>query len=473
MAKRAPLFGLTRFFFYSYSSQISLHKMLQVSSIYTHTANNTAPTNRMTFSHIFQECANQRAYNPGKQAHARMIVTGFAPTIFVTNCLLQMYVKCVDLGYAYKLFDQMLERDVVSWNSMIFAHAACGDMGTARMFFEEMPERDVVSWNSLVSGYNRNGECLKSIEVFVEMGRRCLAFDHKTFAVVLKACSALEQYEVGIQVHGLAVRMGFDCDVVTGSALVDMYAKCKRLCESVWLFREIPEKNWVSWSAIIAGCVQNDQFVEGLELFKEMQLAETGVSQSTFASVFRSCAALSVLRLGTQLHAHALKNDFGSDVIVGTATLDMYAKCDSMLDARELFNSLPSHNLQSFNAMIIGYARNDQGLEALLLFQLLVRSVLGFDEVSLSGAFSACALIKGLFEGLQVHGLTVKSNFRSSVCVANAMMDMYGKCGALAEASCVFDEMNTRDVVSWNAIIAAHEQNGNDGYSLSFLVSML
>ncbi|KAJ0100321.1 hypothetical protein Patl1_21576 [Pistacia atlantica] len=290
-----------------------------------------------------------------------------SPQSFVTNCLIQTYIRCSDLGFAYQVFDKMPERDVVSWNALIFGYAACGEMGVAKSLFEAMPERDVVSWNSLISGYLQTGECLKD-------------------------------GNVGVQVHSMAMKMGFHKDVVTGSALVDMYAKCRNLDDALLLFREISQKNWVSWSAVIAGCVQNEAFVKGLELFKAMLKEGIGVSQSIYASLFRLCAGLSAFRLE------------------------------------------------------IG---------------------LGFNEISLSGAFSACAVIKGHVEGLQVHGLAIKSTLTLNICVANAILDMYGKCGALAEACLVFDEMQRRDAVSWNAIIAAHEQNGKEEETLSYFVLML
>ncbi|KAM7487022.1 hypothetical protein LguiA_003031 [Lonicera macranthoides] len=428
---------------------------------------------RKTFSHIFQECSDQRALDPGKQTHARMIASGFEPTVFVTNCLIQLYIKCLNLEYANKVFDGMPQPDTVSWNAMIFGYAGGGNMMMARWMFDTMPERDVISWNSLISGYLQNGSYCKSLDVFVQMGKEGVALDRTTFAVVLKACLGLEDYDLAIQVHGKVVRMGFDLDVVTGSAIVDMYAKCKKLKDSIHFFDEMTEKNWVSWSALIAGCVQNDEYFSGLELFKKMQKEGVGVSQSTYASVFRSCAGLSALRLGSQLHGHAFKRNFGSDIIVGTATLDMYAKCDNLSDAKKLFKSLPNRNLQSHNAIIIGCARGDQAFEALQIFLHLLNSGLGFDEISLSGAFSACAMIKGHLEGVQVHGLAIKSSFCSNVCVANAIMDMYGKCGALVEARRVFDEMERSDVVSWNAIIAACEQNRKEEETLSLFVWML
>lgn len=450
-----------------------LNKTLTPYAFCTFSSIQMNPTKKLTFSYIFQKCSNLKALNPGKQAHAQMIVSGFVPTIYVTNCLLQFYCKCSNMDYAFQVFDRIPQRDIISWNTMIFGYAGIGNMGFAQSLFDSMPERDVVSWNSLLSCYLNNGVNLKSIEIFVKMRSLKIPHDYATFAVVLKACSGTEDYGLGLQVHCLAIQMGFENDMVTGSALVDMYAKGKRLDDAFQVFYEMPERNLVCWSAVIAGYVQNDQFIEGIKLFKDMLKEGIGVSQSTYASVFRSCAGLSAYKLGAQLHGHALKADFGYDSIVGTATLDMYAKCDSMSDSQKLFNKLPNPTRQTYNAIIVGYAREDKGLKALEIFQSLQKSYLGFDEISLSGALTACAVIKGHLEGIQLHGLAFKYGLGFNVCVANTILDMYGKCGALREACLIFDEMERRDAVSWNAIIAAHEQNEEVEKTLSLFVSML
>ncbi|KAG9448681.1 hypothetical protein H6P81_008646 [Aristolochia fimbriata] len=384
-----------------------------------------------------------------------------------------MYIKCSEMDYAHKVFNQMALRDTVSWNAILFGYSGCGLMGLAQDLFDSMPERDVISWNSLICGYLQNGNHWKALELFLEMEQMGVKLDHTTFAVIFKLCSSIENLELGIQMHALAVRTGFDRDVVTGSALVDMYAKCKRLEESTLLFSEMQEKNSVSWSAIIAGHVHNDELIRSLEVFKEMQTAGVGASQSSYASVFRSCAGLSFLYLGRQLHAHSLKTNFSSDTIVGTAVLDMYAKSNGMDDARKIFYLLPKRNMQSWNAIIIGHARNDQNWEALQLFQLMQRCGFGTDEVSLSGVFSACAGVEGYLEGSQIHGLAIKLNLESGTCVSNAILDMYGKCRALPEACRVFYDMRIRDSVSWNAIIAAYEQNGQNQETLLHYDQML
>lgn len=371
------------------------------------------------------------------------------------------------------VFDRIPLRDTVSWNSMVFGYAGSGMMGAAEALFDLMPERDVVSWNCLISGFAQNGDYVKSVGLFIEMRQVGVGFDPTTLSIISKMSSILEDLMMGVQIHTIAIRTGFHENVVTASALVNMYGKCKQLESSLQLFQEMPEKNLVSWSALIAGYVQNDKLVEAIDIFKQMQRAGIGVSQSTYASVLRSCAGLAALGLGSQFHGHALKSNFGADIIVATATLDMYAKCERLCDARKLFKMIPKHSLQSYNAIIIGYSQCDKGSEALLLFRLLQRSGLGFDEISLSGALSACGIIKGLLEGLQIHAVTIKSTFSSSLCVENAILDMYGKCGALTEACCVFDEMERRDAVSWNAIIAAHEQNEDEERTLELFTLMV
>ncbi|XLT27531.1 hypothetical protein HN873_058823, partial [Arachis hypogaea] len=174
-----------------------------------------------------------------------------------------------------------------------------------------------------------------------------------------------------------------------------------------------------------------------------------------------------------QLHGHALKFSFEYDTIVGTATLDMFSKCNRRSDARKLFNSLPNPTRQSYNAIIVGYARQDQGLKALENVQSLKRSYLGFDEINLSGALTACAAIKSWLDGIQLHGLAIKCGLIFVICVANAILDMYGKCGGLMESCLIFDEMKKRDVVSWNAIILAHEQNEEVETTLLLFISIL
>ncbi|KAF3774396.1 Pentatricopeptide repeat-containing protein [Nymphaea thermarum] len=413
-----------------------------------------------TYSHLLQEITSQQAAEAGKQAHAHMITSGFNPTIFVYNCLISMYIKTSNLAYACQVFNRMPERDLISWNTLLAGYAQSGLMDVANAVFQSMSDRDVISWNSMIAGYLHNGDCWVSIDLFSQMRQAGIEPDRISFAIIFKACASLDGIVWGICVHCLSLKMGFGSDVFSGSALVDMYAKCRELGAAYQVFHEMPEKNWVSWSAMIAGYAQNDQSWHGLELFIEMQRAGVGVSQSTYASIFRCCACARALQSGSAAHGHALKANFDLDVVVGTSIIDMYAKCGRLDYARQVFVLLPEHTLQSWNSIIIGHVRNSQAFEALRLFSKMQSSIIGVDEITLSGVLSACAGAGCLSQGLQVHALVVKTRYQSDICVANALLDMYAKCGFINAACDVFNRMERKDSVSWNAIVSAHEQNG-------------
>ncbi|CAA6670673.1 unnamed protein product [Spirodela intermedia] len=354
-----------------------------------------ATRKRRNFSRIFQECAAQVDLPAGMAAHGRMIISGFLPTFFVANCLLHMYVRCSRLDLAHHLFDHLPHRDTVTWNILLAGHAHAGAVAAARALFSAMPSRDAVSWNSLISGYSLAGDHHQSLALFSEMRRSgTVGMDRTTVAIVLKSCSAQQHSELGSQLHALAVRAGFDCDVMAGTAIADLYAKCG-----------------------LPAC------------------------QSAYASTFRACAAVPDARSGEQLHAHALKCDFSGDAIVGTAILDMYAKSGELEEAKRAFRLLPERGLQSWNAMVVGLGQSSEHHHSLELFRQMKRTGFGGDEVTFSGVLRACAGAGSAAEGAQVHGLAIKGGLHSDVCVANATADMYGKCGMLEEAYALFDEM--------------------------------
>ncbi|KAF6158155.1 hypothetical protein GIB67_014949 [Kingdonia uniflora] len=249
-----------------------------------------------------------------------------------------------------------------------FAEAG-GSMGVAQSIFNLMAQPDVILLNSLISGYLNNDRIIWSL----------LAFFWKWL-------------------HGLSVSMGFVYDVVAGSILVDMHAKCKILEDSCHVFLEMPVRNWISWSVVTAGCVQNDQLLDSFELFKEMQQEGVEVSLSIYASIFRPCAGFSSLRFGSQMHGHALKNNFASDVIVGTSVLDIYLKCDNtcmenvdLWSKRALcFDVMDRINVASWNAIVVAYEHIGYGEETLELFCLMLRSGMEPDEFSSGSVIKAC-----------------------------------------------------------------------------------
>ena len=402
-----------------------------------------------------------------------MIVSGFLPTVFVSNCLLHLYVRCRSLTAARQLFDHLPHRDIITWNILLAGYARSGTIDEARILFDAMPFRDVVSWNSLISGYSLAGDLLQSIAQYLEMRRSGVVFDRTTVAVTLKCCCSLQTWELGFQLHAVAVRAGIDCDTMAGTALSDFYAKCGLLGQSLSIFHGLPERNWVSWSTAIAGFVTNERFSDGLHMLKLMLREGSPASQSAYASAFKACAAIGELNLGKQLHVHAIKNVLSQDCIVGTAIVDVYAKSGALEESRKAFEMLPERTLQSWNAILVGHGQGNKCWQCMELFRAMMMEGIAADEITFSGVLRACAGSVGAVGGSQVHGLVIKSGLQSNICVTNSTIDMYGKCGMPEEARYLFSEMSKKDLISWNAIIAAFEQNGKYSEALTCCSRML
>lgn len=192
-----------------------------------------------------------------------------------------------------------------------------------------------------------------------------------------------------------------------------------------------------------------------------------------------------------------------NDAMVGTALIDMYAKCGKLDYARLVFDQMGVRNLVSWNTMIDGYMKNGDVDDALKLFDKLpVKNVVSwtvviggfvkkecyeealecFREMQLAGVvpdfvtviaiISACANLGALGLGLWVHRLVMKKEFRDNVKVLNSLIDMYARCGCIELARQVFDGMSQRNLVSWNSIIVGFAVNGLADKALSFFRSM-
>jgi pentatricopeptide repeat protein len=156
------------------------------------------------------------------------------------------------------------------------------------------------------------------------------------------------------------------------------------------------------------------------------------------------------------VHACAVKFVPPADVFVDTGLIDMYAKVGDMAASRKVFDEMQSRGVESWNALVVGYARNGMFFDALSVFRELAARGAGvpLDQVSLSGVLSACTAAGAVDFGRQVHACAAKLGLDlSTPCVSNALLDMYTRCGSSREALALFDAMDYRDVVTWNIVI--------------------
>ncbi|XP_008798486.1 pentatricopeptide repeat-containing protein At2g22410, mitochondrial [Phoenix dactylifera] len=234
-------------------------------------------------------CTQLQDLDLGKQFHQYIEENEIKFTVPLTNSLMDMYVKCGSLEPALALFDRMTKRTVVSWTTMIVGYAKFGLLDAAQRVFREMPERDVIPWNALIAGYVQCKRGKEAITLFHDMQTSHVKPNEVTMGTLLSACSQLGALEMGMWVHHCINKHGFPLNVALGTALVDMYAKCGNIQKSLRVFREIPERNALTWTAMICGLASHGHADDAIKHFLKMTEIGLQPDEVTFVGVLSAC----------------------------------------------------------------------------------------------------------------------------------------------------------------------------------------
>ncbi|KAJ7522179.1 hypothetical protein O6H91_19G086300 [Diphasiastrum complanatum] len=420
--------------------------------------------NVYSWTAIISAYADSGAVEEAIDLFQKMQGTGLAPDKVLFVVVLKACASLAGLEQGRQLHSEIIKRgfqsDVVVGRTLVNMYAKCGCTEDARELFDNMSERDVASWNAMIAGYAQNGLGKEALALYEQMKQEGMQPDNVTFVLLLKACASLAGLEQGRQLHSEIIKRGFQSDVVVGSTLVNMYAKCGCTEDARELFDNMSERDVVSWNAMITGYAQNGLGKEALALYEQMKQEGMQPDNVTFVLLLKACASLAGLEQGRQLHSEIIKRGFQSDVVVGRTLVNMYAKCGCTEDARELFDNTSERDVVSWNAMIAGYAQNGLGKEALALYEQMKQEGMHPDNVTLVLLLKACASLAALEQGKQLHSEIRKRGFQSDVVVGSTLVDMYAKCGCTEDARELFDNMSERNVVSWTAMIAGYAQNG-------------
>nr|ABR17838.1 unknown [Picea sitchensis] len=382
--------------------------------------------NSSTLVSVMPVCAHLLALEQGKQIHCYAIRSGIESDVLVVNGLVNMYAKC-------------------------------GNVNTAHKLFERMPIRDVASWNAIIGGYSLNSQHHEALAFFNRMQVRGIKPNSITMVSVLPACAHLFALEQGQQIHGYAIRSGFESNDVVGNALVNMYAKCGNVNSAYKLFERMPKKNVVAWNAIISGYSQHGHPHEALALFIEMQAQ--GIKPDSFAivSVLPACAHFLALEQGKQIHGYTIRSGFESNVVVGTGLVDIYAKCGNVNTAQKLFERMPEQDVVSWTTMILAYGIHGHGEDALALFSKMQETGTKLDHIAFTAILTACSHAGLVDQGLQ-YFQCMKSDYGLAPKLEHyaCLVDLLGRAGHLDEANGIIKNMSLEpDANVWGALLGA------------------
>ncbi|KAJ7535789.1 hypothetical protein O6H91_12G045900 [Diphasiastrum complanatum] len=382
-----------------------------------------------TFVPVLKACASLGALEEGSWVHAMVIESQYQRDLFVASCLIDMYSKCGRIENACRVFYNLQAHDLVCWGAMIMGYVNCGQEEKALALFEKMHHNKVQP-------------------------------DSQIFVGVLKACARLEYIDKGRDIHALVALYGLESNIFVGACLIDMYGKCGAMEDACRVFEKMPIRNVVCWSAMIMGHVKCGQAEQALKLFEQMQQEQVDPDSTTFVGVLNACAGLEALEHGRRIHAQIMQKKVGADLFVGSALIDMYAKCGSIDDACMAFNSIQTRNVVSWSAMIAGFVKCGQEERALRCYQEMQREQIEPNSVTFVSVLNACANIAALEEGRCIHAQVIQNSLESHIFVGSCLVDMYSKCGSIEEAVRVFNNMPQRNVITWNAMIMGYAMHG-------------
>ncbi|WOK92504.1 pentatricopeptide repeat-containing protein [Canna indica] len=323
-------------------------------------------------------------------------------------------------------------------NSLILLYGKCGQLGIARSLFDEMTDRDVVSWTTIISVYHHAGFPHDALDLYRSMiadGEvRPNAF---TYTVALNCCASVQDFELGARIHEDLVKDGCDIDEFIFVALIDMYAKCERVDDTRKVFDRLSNPSVQACTAMIEGYNGNGEAKKAMDVMRRM--FQTGVSSKAatklgFASMIRSCTMELALRQGQEIHGQIIKFGHEPGLKALIALIELYEKSDKMFAAKYIFDSFAFKNLDLWVTMVSGFARNKLYIDVLKLYVEMVSLDIRLNPLVVSLAIKACIEMSCLEEGKQIHATVAKASHLLDETVISSLVDLYKSCGEYQEA---------------------------------------
>ncbi|TKY58965.1 Pentatricopeptide repeat-containing protein [Spatholobus suberectus] len=399
-----------------------------------------APANSKMFVCIMNLCGKRVDLELGKQIHARILKSRWR-NLIVDNAVVHFYAKCGNISSAFRTFDCMAERDVICWTTMITACSQQGFGHEALLLLSQM----------LGDGFFPN---------------------EYTICSALKACGEKKALKFGTQLHGAIIKKICKSDVFVGTSLVDMYAKCGVMVDSKEVFDRMRIRNTATWTSIISGYARNGFGEEAINLFQLMKRKRIHVNKLTILSVLMACGTIKASLIGREVHAQIIKSIIHTNIYIGSTLVWFYCKCKEYSYAFKVLQHMPFRDVVSWTAIISGCARLGLEHEALEFLQEMMEEGVLPNSYTYSSALKACAELEAPMQGKLIHSYASKTPASSNVFVNSALIYMYSKCGYVADAFQVFDNMPERNLVSWESMILAYARNGHAREALKLMHRM-
>ncbi|XP_071689992.1 pentatricopeptide repeat-containing protein At3g03580 isoform X2 [Rutidosis leptorrhynchoides] len=355
-------------------------------------------------------------------------------------------------------------------NNLLSVYFKSNNLEGCQRVFDEMVVRDTVTWNTVISGYSHSCLYKESILLFMKM-----LHEHKpdllTVTSVLRACSHIRDLESGKFVHNYMIVNGYECDTTTSNILIDMYAKCGCFPAAKEVFDKMKSNDVSSWNTLISGYIKASKYEEAVLTFSKMKV-NIKPDMITYVTILPMCTLLRSLNLVMQLHCDTFKTGFNESIIVRNSLIDVYAKCGKINDALNEFENMKECDIISWNTIIAACARSEEyDLGFRMISRMRIEGMLP-NVATILSTLPLCSTLEAKRQGKEIHGFVLKSGFQPHVPIGNALIEMYSRCGNLRNSIIVFEHMKNKDVVTWTTLIYAYGMYGEGKLAITSFENM-
>lgn len=358
--------------------------------------------NKFVIPSILKACGHVLDRKSGEKVHGVVLKCSFESDAFVNSALIDMYSKCGQVEKARRVYDGMVEKDLVALNAMVSGYAQHGFAKEGLDLVKKMQalgvKPNVVTWNSLIAGFSQKGDQVMVSELF----------------------SLMYSNEV--------------------------------------------EPDVVSWTSVISGFVQNFRNDEAFAMFRKLLDHGFYPTSATISSLLPACATAANVKCGKEIHGYALVIGVENDIFVRSALVDMYSKCGFIAEAGNLFYQMSAKNTVTWNSMIFGYANHGHCNEAIELFnQMEKEDGKKLDHLTFTAVLTACSHAGMVEFGERLfHLMQEKYRIMPRLEHYACMVDLLGRAGKLAEAYDMIKGMPIEpDLFVWGALLGACRNYGN------------
>ncbi|MCO5596433.1 hypothetical protein L7F22_050496 [Adiantum nelumboides] len=417
-----------------------------------------------TFAHLGSLCKTKQ-FDQALAIACSMDQQGISISRDIIYSLLQGHACSKDPTCAKQLHVLMvhnkLDRVPVLADHLIRLFVSCDCFDDAEVVFSRISKPSVYTWNAILTAHSQSGSIDAVFEALCKMLQSGLKPDRVTMLCVLRACSNTGSGEKGRLAHEGIIRSDVNLDLILGSALVDMYAKCGNLEDAKKILVDLPNRDIVSWGALIAGYAQHDDGLTALHLFYKMQAEGVCLNEVIFPSVLKACGVAATIEEGRISHSQIAELGFDRDLVVLSSLVDMYSRCKSIEDAQQLFDNAFYRDSVLWGTMVAGYAYCGYDQSAIDTFKDMLTEGLVPSIPMLLCVMKAANSLGASRQVRALHDLLIRVGAEQDLVLGNALIDVYGKCASLGEAQRVFNCMQRQDVVSWATLMAAYEEQGD------------